>query len=100
MSAPARVEVTLLGQALTLRTTASPEYMKRLVAFVEDRVALIERGGVRDRSTALALAAVDIADELHRARDDRARGADDVRARLDALVGLLEAANSGDRQSP
>lgn len=88
---PARVELTLLGQTLTLRTAAAPEYLKQLVAFVEDRVATLERGGVRDRSTALALAALDIADELFRARDDRARGTEDVRARLDALLALLHA---------
>lgn len=86
----ARVEVRLLGQLLTLRTEAPPEYVRSLAAYVEDRVAAIQRSGVRDQSMALMLAALDIVDELFRAREDRARGEHDVRARLDALVALLE----------
>ena len=85
-----RVEVKLLGQSLTLRTGAPPEYVRSLAAYVEDRVATIQRSGVRDPSTAVMLAALDIVDELFRAREDRARGEHDVRARLDALVALLE----------
>jgi hypothetical protein len=31
---PARVELTLLGQKLSLRSEASPEYLRALAAFV------------------------------------------------------------------
>src|SRR6266702_1964830 len=39
MSAPKRVELTFLGQALALRTDASPDYVRKLAKFVEERVA-------------------------------------------------------------
>ena len=90
MSEAARVELTLLGQTLTVRTEAAPDYIRSLAKYLEDRVATIKRGGVRDASTALTLAALDIADELFRARDDVTRREGDVSARLGALVTLLE----------
>jgi cell division protein ZapA (FtsZ GTPase activity inhibitor) len=90
LSEPARVELTLLGQTLTVRTEASADYLGSLAHYLEERVATIKRGGVRDAHTALILAALDIADELFRARDDVIRREGDVSARLGALVTLLE----------
>jgi len=90
MTEPARVDLTLLGHTLTLRSAAPPEYLRSLAAFLEERVAAIRKGGVRDSETALTLAALDIADELFRARDDVTRREGDVSARLGALVTLLE----------
>ena len=48
MSEAARVELTILGQTLTVRTEAAPEYIRSLAKYLEDRVATIKRGGVRD----------------------------------------------------
>jgi cell division protein ZapA (FtsZ GTPase activity inhibitor) len=90
LSEPARVELTVLGQTLTVRTEASPDYIRSLAKYLEERVATIKRGGVRDLHTALTLAALDIADELFRARDDVTRREGDVSARLCALVTMLE----------
>jgi cell division protein ZapA (FtsZ GTPase activity inhibitor) len=87
---PARVELTLLGQTLTLRSEADPAYLKALAAFVEKRVAALQRSGVRDPMKALMLAALEIADELHRAREETTRDAGEVEARLGALVELLD----------
>ena len=90
MSESRRVELTFLGQALALRTEASPDYLRKLAKFVEERVAELKRAGVKDPMKALSLAALDIADELFRARDETIRGAGDVGARLGALVALLD----------
>jgi cell division protein ZapA (FtsZ GTPase activity inhibitor) len=87
---PARVELTLLGQTLSLKSEADPAYLRTLAAFVEKRVAALQRGGVRDQTRALLLAALEIADELHRAREDRTNDARDVEARLGALVEILD----------
>jgi cell division protein ZapA (FtsZ GTPase activity inhibitor) len=87
---PRRVELVFLGQALALRTEASPDYLRKLAKFVEERVAELKRAGVKDPMKALSLAALDIADELFRARDETIRGAGDVGARLGALVALLD----------
>ena len=92
MSEGRRVELTFLGQALVLRTEASPDYIRKLAKFVEERVAELKRAGVKDPLKALSLAALDITDELFRARDEKAHGAGDVGARLGALVALLDRA--------
>jgi cell division protein ZapA (FtsZ GTPase activity inhibitor) len=88
--AAGRVELSLLGQTLTVRTEASPEYVRQLAAYLEDRVAELSRGGIKDTLAALTLAALDITDELFRAREDRARQDGDVNTRLGALVEMLE----------
>ena len=87
-----RVELNILGHALTIRTQASPDYIRTLATYVEERVATIRKGGVRDEGTALVLAALDIADELFRARDDVTKREGDVSARIGELVTLLEQA--------
>jgi cell division protein ZapA (FtsZ GTPase activity inhibitor) len=92
MGEPRRVELTLLGQALTVRTEAPPEYVRTLARYLEKRVEALRKSGVQDPSKALLLAALDITDELFRAREDREREAGDVGARLGALVALLERA--------
>jgi cell division protein ZapA (FtsZ GTPase activity inhibitor) len=86
-----RVELTLLGQALTVRTEASEEYLRSLVAYLEERVATIRKSGIPDSTKALLLAALDITDELFRAREDREKSGE-LGARLGALVTLLERA--------
>jgi cell division protein ZapA (FtsZ GTPase activity inhibitor) len=88
----ARVELSVLGQTLTLRSEADPAYLKSLATFVEKRVNALQRAGVRDSMKALILAALDLADELHRATEDRSRGSGEVEARLGALVQLLDRA--------
>jgi cell division protein ZapA (FtsZ GTPase activity inhibitor) len=100
MAGSSRLELTLLGQTLTVRTDATPEYVKSLAAYVEERVAVLQRSGVRDVTTALALAALDITDELFRARDDRNRDDAEVRSRLRSLVALLEGLTAAGETPP
>ena len=87
-----RLELTLLGKTLTVRTEASREYLQSLARYLEDAVATLRRSGVRDETTALMLAALDVADELFREREDKTRNESDVGGRLGALVTLLEQA--------
>jgi cell division protein ZapA (FtsZ GTPase activity inhibitor) len=95
MAEPQRVELMFLGTKLTLRTEASPEYLQSLVRHLEEAVAELRRGGVRDDVTALMLTALDIADELFREREDKQRAEGDVGGRIGALVTLLEQADPG-----
>jgi cell division protein ZapA (FtsZ GTPase activity inhibitor) len=97
MAEAARVELTLLGQTLSLRSEASPEYLRALAAFVEERVATLQSGGVRDPFKALSLAALDMADELHRAREERSGDEGEVSARLRAVIARLDELS---RQAP
>jgi cell division protein ZapA (FtsZ GTPase activity inhibitor) len=92
MNEPKRIEVTVLGQNLTLRTEAPPDHVRSLAHYLERRVETLRRAGVQDSGKALILAALDITDELFRAREDRERQAGDVGARLGVLVSLLERA--------
>ncbi|HEY7521881.1 MAG TPA: cell division protein ZapA [Methylomirabilota bacterium] len=97
MADATRVEVTLLGQTLQLRSEASPEYLRALAAFVEERVAALQHGGVRDPYKALSLAALDMADELHRVREERSVDDGEVGARLRAVIARLDELS---RQAP
>ena len=82
-----RVELTLLGQTLTVRTAAEDDYVRSLARYLESRVATLREAGVQDPTKALLLAALDITDELFRAREDKDKTAGDVGARLGALAG-------------
>jgi cell division protein ZapA (FtsZ GTPase activity inhibitor) len=88
--AAGRVELSLLGQTLTVRTEAPPEYVRRLAAYLEERVTELRTAGIKDPLASLTLAALDITDELFRAREDKTRQDGDVDTRLGALVDILE----------
>ena len=92
MSEPRRVEFQLLGQTLTIRTAESPDYIRALAKYIDERVTALKRSGVKDPMTALALAALDITDELFKAREDQSQDEGDVGKRLSALVSMLEKA--------
>ena len=62
------VELSLLGQTLTVRTEAPPEYVRRLAAYLEERVTELRTAGIKDPLASLTLAALDITDELFRVR--------------------------------
>ena len=73
-----------------MRTEADPEYVRTLARYLEERVAALGKSGIGEPLAALTLAALDITDELFRAREDRERQDGDVNARLGALVQMLE----------
>ncbi len=96
MAEAQRVELSLLGQTLTVRTEATPAYLRSLARFLEERVTTLQRSGVQDATKALMLAALDIVDELFHLRDERKKLDGDVHERLKALVALLEHATPRD----
>ena len=100
MAEPQRVELMFLGTKLAVRTGASPEYLQSLVRYLEEAVAQLRRSGVRDDTTALMLAALDVTDELFREREDQQRNQGDVDARLGTLVTLLEQATPLPEDAP
>ena len=86
-----RVEVEILGQKYTIRSEAAPDYVRELAAFVEQRVRQIRGdGAAQDPVKLLALAALYIADELFRQRDERVFADNDTSTRLGALGQLLD----------
>jgi cell division protein ZapA (FtsZ GTPase activity inhibitor) len=90
MAEAGRVELTLLGQTLTVRTEAAPEHIRALAAYLEERVGALRKSGVRDPLAALTLAALDITDELFRMREDHSIDESDVGARIGALITLVD----------
>jgi cell division protein ZapA len=92
MSEAKRIELTLLGQSLTVRTEASAEYIRSLARYLEKRVETLKKSGAPDSTRALLLAALDITDELFKAREEQERLPGDINERLGALVSLLERA--------
>ena len=95
MAEAGRVELTLLGQTLTVRTEAAPEHIRALAAYLEERVGALRKSGVRDPLAALTLAALDITDELFRMREEHSIDEHDVGSRLGVLVSLLDAQMGG-----
>ena len=91
MTEPARVELTVLGERLSIRTSASPEYLRGLGVLIEERARALG-AGTRSLTSVLLLTALDIADELSRMRDEQSRQDGDVDARLRALVHELQRA--------
>ena len=90
MNEPTRVDLEVLGHKLTLRSQAPADYVRSLASYLEERVAIVRGSGARDATAALILAALDIIDELFRARDDVTKRDDHVSTRLGELVALLE----------
>ena len=89
-----RIEVEILGQKLVIRSEASAEHVRALAAYVEQRCSEIRGGAVGvDPARLLALTALDIADELFRAREERAAVDQDTGTRLGTLRELLDAAS-------
>ena len=91
MSDAQRVEVEILGQKYTIKSEADPKYVKDIAAYVEKRAKSVE-GQIRgqDPVKALALAALYIADELFRAREELSTYEGDLPKRIGAMVDLLE----------
>lgn len=90
MTKPAGVEFELLGRRFTVKSEASPEYVRELVAHVERTIKNLRGAGSQDSVKLAVLAALYIADELFRAREARSQEAGEAAHRVGALVELLD----------
>ncbi len=64
------IPVEIQGQRYPIRTALEPEYVRRLAAFVEERMrAAADSAPTGDSMRLAVLAALNIADELFRARE-------------------------------
>ena len=63
------VKVTIVGQELTIRSDASPEHTREVAAYVDKTIrGIMNSGAVIESNRAAILAALQITDELFRAR--------------------------------
>lgn len=60
------VKVPIMGQEYKVNTLASPEYIKKIASFVDEKMAEIQKSGIeQDSQLRIAvLAAMNIADDL------------------------------------
>jgi cell division protein ZapA len=80
------VKVTIVGQELTIRSDASPEHTREVAEYVDRTIrGIMQSGAVVESSRAAILAALQITDELFRARSAQ-RALDESMEALSAEV--------------
>jgi cell division protein ZapA len=85
------IDVTILGQKYTIKGDASEEYIKKLATFVDARLKEVYNAapGIAPLKAAI-LASLDIADELHKLREEHENIARNIEERADVLTGLFD----------
>jgi cell division protein ZapA len=96
MSEPSRVvSVEIHGQEYPIRSGLDPVYVAELAAYVDEKMRLAARESPAGDTLKLSvLAALNIADEYFRARDDSRRDHASVAERAEALERMLDLALS------
>lgn len=62
------VRVTILGEEYSLRTDASPDHVRALASHVDELIRRLMHGGVVETHKAAVLTALQLTDDLFRAR--------------------------------
>jgi cell division protein ZapA len=87
------VNVEIHGQQYPIRSGLDPAYVARLAAYVDEKMQLAARETVGGDTLKLAvLAALNIADECYRLRDDESRRYTHVAHRAEELERMLDLA--------
>lgn len=85
------VEISILGQKYTIKGDAHEDYIKNLAAYVEEKLQEIHAGNPNITPLkASILASLNIADELHKLREDHNRAAQTIEEKADVLSGLFD----------
>ena len=85
------IPVEIQGQRYPIRTALSPDYVQRLAVFVEEKMRAASDSAPSGDSLRLAvLAALNIADELFRIRDDSRTRDGAVLERAEELERLVD----------
>lgn len=85
------IPVEIQGQRYPIRTTLDPEYVARLAAFVDERMrAAADSTPTGDSLRLAVLAALNIADELFRSRDNASARDGELAERAEELERLLD----------
>ena len=64
------VKVTIVGQELTIRSDATPEHTREVAAYVDKTIrSIMSSGAIVESNRAAIFAALQITDELFRARN-------------------------------
>lgn len=93
MSAPNVVKVHIFGQEYTIKTSANPDYIKRVAAYVNDKMEEIAASGIDVQSQQLRiaiLASMNITDELFSDREKKKKLINTVEAKTLAISEFVE----------
>jgi cell division protein ZapA len=83
-------KVTIFGSDYSIKATEDPAYIERIARYVDGKMRELQGRGTVSSSTKIAiLAAMNIADELHRAREARDSWQRMVDERATELAGIL-----------
>jgi cell division protein ZapA len=93
MPQPAVVSVEIHGQQYPIRSGLDPAYVATLAAYVDEKMQLaMKETPAGDTLKMAVLAALNIADEFFRARDDERVSQDTIAARAQKLERMLDLA--------
>lgn len=85
------IEVDILGQKYTIKGEASEEYMKKLAAFVDQKLKEVHSSSPTIAPLKAAiLASLNIADELHRLKEEHEKTARNIEEKANVLTGLFD----------
>ncbi len=85
------VEISILGQKYTIKGDASEDHIRKLAAYVDGKLKEIHAANPNITPLkASILASLNIADELHRIRDEHDIAARNIEEKANALTGLFE----------
>jgi len=86
-----RIQVEIFGQTYSLKVANDREYIRQLAAFVDGRMKDVQKGtGTSDVYRIAILAALNIADELHRLRFRHDTLKETAEVSLDRLLELTD----------
>lgn len=85
------VEVTILGQKYTIKGEASEEHIKKLASFVNGKLKDVYSAapGISPLKAAI-LVSMNIAEELHKLREEQEHIAKNIDERADVLTSLFD----------
>ncbi len=85
------IEVNILGQNYTIKGDAPEEYMKKLAAFVDLKLKEVHNSSPNIAPLKAAiLVSLNIADELHRLREEHEKAAMVIEEKANVLSGLFD----------
>jgi cell division protein ZapA len=88
-----QVQVEIFGQTYAVQAGADPGYVESVASYVDHQMREVSRSsGAVDSVRIAVLAALNIADELFRARSEGREGGDLIEERTQHLIGVLSRA--------
>lgn len=96
MSRKSSVKVTIVGEEYTIRSDEAPEYTREVAKYVDEAIrGVMNAGATVESHKAAILAALEITDELFKARDGQAELADRMHGISGELRRLLPPGKRG-----